>query len=124
MDFKPSPIQGAVAKFAPKAVPGIFLGYVLQPGGLWKGDFLAAKLSDFASGDTDEWRTLPIHRIREVVPPESGEWVFPLKEAYDRLRRSISVDGPSQAPGPGETVADIRAPEPEQPPPTTSHIRA
>ena len=33
IDFKPSPIRGAQPKFAPKAEPGIFLGYVLQPGG-------------------------------------------------------------------------------------------
>ena len=45
VDFKPSPVRGGPPKFAPKAVPGIFLGWVLLPGGKWKGDFLAAQLS-------------------------------------------------------------------------------
>ena len=89
VDFRPSPIRGATPKFAPKAVPGIFLGYVLQPGGKWKGDFLAAQLSDFASGAEDDWRSVSTHRIREVVLPENRLWEFPLKAVSDARRRSL-----------------------------------
>ena len=31
-------------KFAPSSKPGLFLGYRLEPGGLWKGDYLVADL--------------------------------------------------------------------------------
>ena len=31
-------------KFAPSSKPGLFLGYRLEPGGLWKGDYLVAHL--------------------------------------------------------------------------------
>jgi hypothetical protein len=102
VDFRPSPIQGAQAKFAPRASPGIFLGYVLQPGGKWKGDYLAAKLSDFATGVETGWRQVPIHRIREVVGPESKNWEFPLKAVYDERRRVVQLMPP---PPPSPEVA-------------------
>ena len=48
VDFMPTPQKmGAVHKFASRATPGIFIGYVLLPGGRWKGDFLVAPLSEF-----------------------------------------------------------------------------
>ena len=48
IDFKPSPTRGkATPKFAPKAVPGIFLGYHLLPGGRWVGDYKVAELNSF-----------------------------------------------------------------------------
>ena len=54
VDFKPSPVEKVKIqepKFGPKGVPGIFLGYVLLPGGKWKGDFLVARLEDFRSAN-------------------------------------------------------------------------
>ena len=50
VDFRPSPVRGQQPKFSPKGVPGVFLGYVLLPGGKFKGDYIVAPLSDFASG--------------------------------------------------------------------------
>ena len=51
VDFLPSPTKGkAVAKFEPKAIPGIFVGYFLHPGGIWRGEFLCCPLSAFAEG--------------------------------------------------------------------------
>ena len=106
VDFKPSPVRGGPPKFAPKAVPGIFLGWVLLPGGKWKGDFLAAQLSDF-TGEEADWRTVAIHRMREVVPPSGKDWEFPLKAGYDLRRRTLQSP-PSSGPMPSasEPVAD------------------
>jgi len=37
VDFRPSPVRGQQPKFSPKGVPGVFLGYVLLPGGEVQG---------------------------------------------------------------------------------------
>ena len=102
VDFRPSPIQGSPAKFSPRATPGVFLGYVLQPGGRWRGDYLAAKLSDFASGVESNWRSVSIHRIREAVGPENKNWEFPLRSVYDERRRVVQLMPP---PPPAPEVA-------------------
>ena len=70
-------------KFAPKAVPGVFLGWYLQTGHVWRREYLVASLDDcrelnlrydVIGADS----RLPVHRVREVVfrPP----CTFPLKD--------------------------------------------
>ena len=41
-------------KFSPRAVPGIFLGHRMSPGGVWKGDYYVCNLSDLRRGN-DWW---------------------------------------------------------------------
>ena len=79
IDFKPTPVgvqtlkkttEGDVKdkperldpKFSPKAVPGVFLGYFVLPGGRWRGDYLAARLEDFQD---PKRKTFQIQRIKE-----------------------------------------------------------
>ena len=38
----------------PKVLPGIFLGYVLYAGGIWKGDILVADIEDLEEMDASE----------------------------------------------------------------------
>ena len=48
VDFMPLPsLVPQLPKSAGRTVPGVLLGYVLLPGGLWSGDFLVAPLSEF-----------------------------------------------------------------------------
>ena len=42
--------QYKAPKFAPVAKPGVFLGYRLEPGGKWKGDYYVADLEHFQAG--------------------------------------------------------------------------
>ena len=70
------------------------MGYVLQPGGRWKGDFLAAKLSEFATGVEDGWRSVSTHRVCEVVLPADKLWEFSLKAVYDERRRLPGAQPP------------------------------
>ena len=44
--FHPAPDKPVGGKFGPKGVPGIFMGHVLQPGGVWKGDHYVVALDD------------------------------------------------------------------------------
>ena len=51
IDFKPSPVKGKVApKFAPTAMPGVFLGWQIQPGGKFRGEYIVASLAEFKTG--------------------------------------------------------------------------
>ena len=55
-------------KFGPKAVPGIFLGYFLQPGGRHRNDYLVAALSDFVDMDLSigGGHHVRVHHIKDV----------------------------------------------------------
>ena len=47
-------------QFGPKVLPGIFLGYVLYAGGIWKGDILVADIEVLERMDASEnprWET-------------------------------------------------------------------
>ena len=76
--FRPvQPKRDRLPEFAPRAIPGLFLGYFLQPGGRWTGDYLVADLDDFRKG-----RKVHVQRIKEVFE-EEGEVVFPLRKERD-----------------------------------------
>ena len=48
VSFKQSPISKQnKSKFSPDSQVGVFFGYVLQPGGVWKSDFYVVVLADF-----------------------------------------------------------------------------
>ena len=39
--------QSRIHQFGKKVLPGLFLGYALYAGGIWKGDVLVADLEEF-----------------------------------------------------------------------------
>ena len=89
-DFKPSPTRGKVlTKFSPRAMPGIFLGYHLQPGGLWKGDYYVAARSDFGEYHGSSFGHVPVQRVKEVIHDRLGGYQFPLKAQYEEQRRQV-----------------------------------
>ena len=93
--FKPpKPLQKRLPKLAPGGVPGVFLGYKLAAGGVWKGDYLCAMLDDFrrlgARKSTKGKRMLPYYRTKEVIYDDESPPFFPLEEEYDHQRCSIS----------------------------------
>jgi RNA:NAD 2'-phosphotransferase (TPT1/KptA family) len=95
IDYLPSSPQGkkATPQFAPRANPGVFLGYHLNSGGLWghshkNGDYIIAHLEDFKA---DSERNKPArHRIR-AISFDSTKIQFPLKRAYDIKHRSVEA---------------------------------
>ena len=89
VDFKPTPAKAQMLqKFAPTSVPGIFLGYHLQPGGKWKGDYFVIPLTELQSSED----TAPkAQRVKEVYLA-TGAIQFPMKQAYDAKTRSVTVN--------------------------------
>ena len=93
IDFKPSPTKGkATPKFAPKAVPGIFLGYHLLPGGRWRGDYEVAELSGFKCKVGEQSSKVGIQRVKEIYFDKEAGYIFPLKPMYEKRRRSVTLD--------------------------------
>ena len=41
-------------QFGPKALPGIFLGYALHAGRIWKGDSMVADIQELEKMDASE----------------------------------------------------------------------
>ena len=90
VDFKSSPVKGKVApKFAPKAVPGVFLGYHMLPGGRFHGDFWVASLASFKESLTGDGGSVQIQRVKEVWKDKAAAFEFPLKPLYEKTRRTI-----------------------------------
>jgi hypothetical protein len=115
VEFKTSPIRDGPGKFAPKATPGVFVGYYMQPGGQWKGDYLVARLEDFASSSGSLPRPVPVQRVKEVI--QMQEITFPLKARYDAERYADPVGArPDKDDGSLAALWDPLPPAVEEPP--------
>ena len=72
--------QTLLHQFGKKVLPGIFLGYVLYAGGIWKGDIMVADLEELGN-----LGALEIHdrrlNAKEVLTPKNGEkLIFPVTD--------------------------------------------
>ena len=74
--FRPPGHKGP--KFAPRSEFGLFAGYFLQPGGLWKGEYLVISFEQLIKAIG----RIEVTRVREcaLVP---GPVTFPLKTVRD-----------------------------------------
>eukprot|EP00971_Amphidinium_carterae_P268032 5317682-Amphidinium_carterae.1 len=79
LDFIQQPAkESKQIKYAPRTVAGIFLGYNIQHGGKWKGDYLCIALTDFRDGIVTA-----VQRVATVIPPPTGVYRCPLAEERD-----------------------------------------
>ena len=61
-------------------MPGIFLGYALHAGRIWKGDILVADIEDLEQMDVSEIYAKRLN-AKEVLTPMSGEkFIFPIAD--------------------------------------------
>ena len=94
VDFKPTVEETRkLPKFSPQAVPGVFLGYDLSPGGQWKRVCLVAALDDFRGAGFTRIGPRPcphIHHTRDVYFDSDVDPFFPLQVMYDISNRSIA----------------------------------
>ena len=77
VNFMPKP-DVRVESMGPKTLPGVFVGYHVNPGGEWSGDYLVADLEYFRKNPDVPRSKVKIHRIKEVVPNLDGAFVFPV----------------------------------------------
>ena len=70
--------QSRIHQFGKKVLPGLFLGYALYAGGIWKGDVLIADLEELETMDASEIYSKRLN-AKEVILPKQGEFIFPIK---------------------------------------------
>ena len=69
--------QSRIHQFGKKVFPGLFLGYALYVGGIWKGDVLIADLEELETMDASEIYSKRLN-AKEVIFPKKGEFTFPI----------------------------------------------
>ena len=67
--------QSRIHQFGKKVLPGLFLGYALYAGGIWKGDVLIADLEELETMDASEIYSKRLN-AKEVLFPKQGEFIF------------------------------------------------
>ena len=55
-------------QFGPTALPGVFLGYVLYAGGIWKADIVVADIEELEQMDASEINARRLN-AKEVLTP-------------------------------------------------------
>ena len=67
--------QSRIHQFGKKVLPGLFLGYALYAGGIWKGDVLVADLEELETMDASEiyWKRL---NAKEVIFPKEKRRIY------------------------------------------------
>ena len=102
--------QSRIHQFGKKVLPGLFLGYALYAGGIWKGDVLIADLEELETMDASQIYSKKT-QCERVIFPKQGEFIFPIADGQinplggdQDLRTSTSI---RQRPTQGETHLDF-----------------
>ena len=72
--------QSRIHQFGKTALPGLFLGYALYAGGIWKGDVLIADLEELETLDASEIYSKRLNAKEVIFPKEKGEFIFPIAD--------------------------------------------
>ena len=71
--------QSRIHQFGKKVLPGLFLGYALYAGEIWKGDVLIADLEELEMMDASEIYSKRLN-AKELILPKEGEFIFPIAD--------------------------------------------
>ena len=67
-------------KLAPKVLPGIFLGYALYAGGIWKGDIVMADTEKLEEMDAAELHARRLNAKEVSTPMKGDNCIFPVAD--------------------------------------------
>ena len=68
--------QSRIHQFGKKVLPGLFLGYALYAGGIWKGDVLIADLEELETMDASEIYSKRLNAKEVIFPKKKKENLF------------------------------------------------
>ena len=77
--------QSRIHQFGKKVLPGLFLGYALYAGRIWKGDVLIADLEELETMDASEIYSKRLNAKEVIFPKEKGEFIFPIADGRIKL---------------------------------------
>ena len=72
----PRETKARIPQFGKKVLSGIFLGYALLAGGIWKGDILVADIEELEKLDASEIYPRRLNAIEVLISHKDGEFVF------------------------------------------------
>ena len=114
--------QSRIHQFGKKVLPGLFLGYALYAGGIWKGNVLVADLEELETMDASEIYSKRLN-AKEVIFPKEGEFIFPIADGRIKslggdqelrtstLVRHRSIQGESHVDFLGESEGSLPQPQ-------------
>ena len=84
--------------FGKKVLPGLFLGYALYAGGIWKGDVRVADIEELETMDASEIYAKRLNAKEVIFPKENEKFIFvsadgriKLSGGDQELRTSTSI---------------------------------
>ena len=79
-------------QFGPKVLSGIFLGYAVHAGGIWKGDLLIADIEEFEQMGASELHARRLNAKEVLTPMKGDNFIFPVADGTGKnlWRRSTS----------------------------------
>ena len=87
-------------QFGPKVLPGIFLGYALHAGGIWKRDILVADIEELEQMYASELHAGRLNAKEMLTPLKGEKFSFPVADGTvkisggdQRLRASTLIRG-------------------------------
>ena len=87
--------QSRIHQLGKKVLPGLFLGYALFAGRIWKGDVLVVDIEELETMDASEIYSERIDAKEVIFPKENGSFFFPVADGrskfsggYQELRTS------------------------------------
>ena len=72
--------QPRIHQFGKKVLPGLFLGYALYAGRIWKGDILVADIEGLETMVASEIYSKRINAKEVIFPEENGKFIFPVAD--------------------------------------------
>ena len=76
----PAKYQSRIHRFGKEVLPGLFLGYALYAGEIWKGDVLIADLEELETMDASEIYSKRLNAKEVIFPKENGKFIFPVAD--------------------------------------------
>ena len=68
--------QSRIHQFGKKVLPGLFLGYALYAGGIWKGDVLVADIEELETMDASEIYSKRLNEKEVIFFPKKKDSLF------------------------------------------------
>ena len=66
--------------FDPKVLPGMFLGYVLYAGRIWKGDIMIADIEELEEMDASEIHARRLNTKEVLTPMKGDNFIYPVAD--------------------------------------------
>ena len=76
--------QSRIHQFGKKVLPGLFLGYALYAGRIWKGDIMVADIEELETMDASEIYSKRLNAKEVLFPKENGKFIFPVADFSSR----------------------------------------